>query len=246
MHDTHCHLDLYEDPNAVAIVAERQHITTIAVTNLPSAYYEAKPHMGRFRHLKLAVGLHPLMALHHSPHEKSLFRRAVLETEFVGEVGLDFSKQGLATKAEQLVSFEYVLQLLQENIRFVTLHSRQAESAVLDLLKRYNVRPVIFHWYSGPLKVLDSIVEDGHYLSVNTAMTESKHGQSIITRLPYDRILTETDGPFIKFLGNPAQPPHVQNIHNYLSQLWGQSPHMVSIQLENNLLDYLKKVKRVA
>ena len=142
MHDTHCHLDLYENPLEVAMATERQHITTIAVTNLPSAYYDAKPHMQRFQYLKLAVGLHPLMAQHHSPHEKTLFRRALKETKYVGEVGLDFSKQGISSRTKQLESFEFVLQALSESPSLVTLHSRRAESTVLELLKRYSVCPV--------------------------------------------------------------------------------------------------------
>lgn len=241
MHDTHCHLDLYEDPLEVALATERQRITTIAVTNLPSAYYDAKPHMQRFQHLKLAVGLHPLMAQHHSAHERSLFRRALKETIYVGEVGLDFSKQGISSKTKQLESFEFVLQSLIEKPYFVTLHSRRAESTVLELLKRHNIRPVIFHWYSGPLNVLEAIVEDGHYLSVNIAMIQSKNGQKIIGRIPPNRILTETDGPFIKLSGQPVQPQDVRNIHHYLAQLWIESMDKVSMRLESNLIDYLKR-----
>ncbi|MCG3209311.1 MAG: Tat-linked quality control protein TatD [Anaerolineae bacterium] len=240
MHDAHCHLDLYSDPYQVASATENANITTIAVTNLPSAYLAAKPHMRRFRSLKLAVGLHPLLAHEHSSQQKQLFQDSIRETRFVGEVGLDFSKQGIETKDKQLESFRFILRLLQNTRRFVTLHSRRAESSVFELLNEYQVGPVVFHWYSGSLKTLERIAEAGHYFSINTSMIKSKNGQQIIKCIPKDQILTETDGPFIKIDNRSVVPADVQHIQDYLSDLWGCNLTTVQIQLENNFVQCLK------
>ena len=67
--DTHCHIDLYPDPTGVVQRAARVQATIIGVTNLPSAFEAAQPHVGQFRNLRLAVGLHPLMAERHSAGE---------------------------------------------------------------------------------------------------------------------------------------------------------------------------------
>ena len=240
MHDTHCHLDLYPDPYQVALTTEKAEVTTVAVTNLPSAYFAAKLHMRRFRSLRLAVGLHPLLANEHSSQEKQLFRDALRETRYVGEVGLDFSKHGIETKEKQLESFQFVLAQLQNAKRFVTLHSRRAESTVLELLTEYQISPVVFHWYSGSVKIADAAVAAGHYFSVNTSMIQSKNGQKIIKRIPKKRLLTETDGPFIKINRKPVVPTDVYHIHNYLSALWEDDPHRVKSHLEKNLVCYLK------
>ncbi|WP_420628641.1 Qat anti-phage system TatD family nuclease QatD [Candidatus Leptofilum sp.] len=245
IHDTHCHLDLYPDPYQVASATEKAKIKTIAVTNLPSAYFAAKPHMGRFRFLNLAIGLHPLLADHHSSREKQLFRNALQETRYIGEIGLDFSKHGVASKEKQLTSFRFVLNLLRNAKRFVTLHSRRAESTVLQMLTEYQIGPVVFHWYSGSLKTLDAIVNAGHYFSVNTAMIQSIHGKRIINHIPKQLMLTETDGPFIKLSGNPVYPQHVQIIHDYVSQCWNKSVSEVTVQLSNNLESYLSKSQHV-
>jgi TatD DNase family protein len=239
MHDTHCHLDLYPDPYQVASATEMAGVTTIAVTNLPSAYFAAKPHMRRFRSLKLAIGLHPLLANEHSSQEKQLFQDGLRETRFVGEVGLDFSRHGIATKAKQIESFRFVLQQLKDTKRFVTLHSRRAEATVLELLNEYHVGPVVFHWYSGSLKTLASIVAAGHYFSINTSMITSKNGQKIISQVPKTRILTETDGPFIKFNKKPVVPTDVCYIQDYLSEFWKVGLSQVKSQLERNLLQCL-------
>jgi TatD DNase family protein len=241
MHDTHCHLDLYSDPYSVAAVTEQQRITTVAVTNLPSAYYAAKPHMRQFKYLKLAVGLHPLLSQNHTEKEKQLFQRALSETNYVGEIGLDFSKHGAGTKEQQVESFKFVLGLLQRERKLVTIHSRRAEIVVLQLLKEFDVHPVIFHWYSGPLKTLDDIIEAGHYFSLNTAMINSKNGQRIVKHIPQDKILTETDGPFVKTRGQPATPRDVALINQYIAQHWNIPQDVVINQLDRNFSKYVNE-----
>lgn len=236
MHDSHCHLDLYKDPYEVAVETERAQITTIAVTNLPSAYYAARPHMSQFRYLKLAVGFHPLLVAEHTRHERQQFMQAFHEAQFVGEVGLDFSRHGKDTKEEQIGSFRFVLELLRQNPKFITLHSRQAEATVLELLGNYNVHPVVFHWYSGGFTIMDEIVARGHFFSINHAMIRSKRGQEIISRIPKTQLLTETDGPFIKLGDSPALPADIGVIHSYLAQLWEKSVDFVEELLEQNLV----------
>ena len=240
MHDTHCHLDLYPDPYAVAIDIEKANITTVAVTNLPSAYFAAKPHIEQFRSLNLAVGLHPLLALEHTSREKQLFQIAVQETIFVGEVGLDFSRDGVDTRDEQIKSFRFVLEQLQGLNRFVTIHSRKAEDTILGLLNEYEVCPEVFHWYSGTLDTLISLVDSGHYLSINTSMLRTNNGKRIIEHIPRGRVLTETDGPFTQIGRKPTVPADVKVIHKYLSSIWDDKPPRVEQQLNTNLVNYLR------
>ena len=55
---------------------------------------------------------------------------------------------------------------------------------------------MIFHWYSGPIKLIPDILAQGYYFSVNEAMTLSKNGRAIIDRIPRERMLTESDAPY--------------------------------------------------
>lgn len=240
MHDTHCHIDLYKNPFDIANATERSNTFTIAVTNLPSAYYAARPHMRQFRHLKLALGMHPLLAEHHTAQERKLFKQAFQETQYIGEIGLDFSKEGIATKDKQIESFRFVLELLRQHPKVATLHSRRAETMVLELLSGYQIKPVIFHWYSGSVTVLDRIVQAGHFCSLNPAMTLSANGQKIIGRIPMEHVLTETDGPFVTVSQRPATPADVGLVHQYLSAQWGVSLADVERQLTTNLTNYLQ------
>jgi TatD DNase family protein len=93
--DTHCHLDLYRRPTDVADQANRAGVLTVAVTNLPSAFDRAQPHVRQFKNLRLALGLHPILAKQHSA-ERARFEELTESTSYIGEVGLDFSPEGPA------------------------------------------------------------------------------------------------------------------------------------------------------
>ena len=80
--------------------------------------------------------------------------------------------------------------------KIISVHSRKAEKPLLDLLRDYNIENVIFHWYSGPIDLIPSILSEGYYFSINEAMTISKKGRAIIEGIPRNRILTESDAPY--------------------------------------------------
>ena len=57
---------------------------------------------------------------------------------------------------------------------------------------------MIFHWYTGPIGLIEDIVNAGYYFSINEAMTKTISGKKIIDKIPQNRILTETDLPYNK------------------------------------------------
>jgi TatD DNase family protein len=221
MLDAHCHFDLYPDPTQTALDAESAGVFTVFVTNLPSAFKTAFPHIQRFKRIRLAVGLHPLCANLHTDDELHLFKMLAGQTSFVGEVGLDFSRDGVATKDRQIASFRFALRCLEAEPKFVTIHSRQAEFAVLELLEQEYRHPVVFHWYTGTQKSLDFAVERGHFFSINPAMTWSRKGMATIARIPPEQTLTESDGPFIRIAKRPIVPADIQIVEDALAEIWG-------------------------
>lgn len=218
--------------------AERHRVLTIAVTSNPSEFEEALPHVRQLRYIRLALGLHPLEA-HLLRDAWQQFARNLDQTSYIGEVGLDFSSEGEPTQGEQLDAFRFVLDQLQGRRRFISVHSRRAESEVLDLLEEYAIHPVVFHWYSGSIVQLERLLALGHYCSLNPAMLRSRHGRAIIERLPIDRVLTETDGPFVPVSQRPALPTDVATVEAYLAKQWEQSDSAVRAQLRTNLRQVL-------
>lgn len=197
MIDTHCHFDLMDNPIKYIENNERDKIRTIGMTNLPSHFMQGIPHVQKYKYIRLALGMHPLLSENHK-EEYELFKKSIEKTSYIGEVGLDFSKEGRGNKELQIHSFEYVLDLIKTKNKILSIHSRQAESLVLDMLNRKSIPNAIFHWYTGTQGVLDKIIDSGYYISINSAMINTVKGQSIIESIPLGNILTETDSPFIK------------------------------------------------
>jgi len=242
MIDTHCHIDLYPNPSNLILQTERDKIITILVTNLPSSFEIAYSHVKGLRYVRLALGLHPLVACNHNK-EKKLFEKFIKQTSYIGEVGLDFSNAGILTKKIQIESFKFVLEIIRNMKKFMTIHSRKAESVILDILEEENRSPVVFHWYSGPLNLIDRALSLGHYFSINPAMINTKHGRKIIERLSFDRVLTETDGPFVKMEKCTAYPKDVSLVENYLSKIWQMNKCDTSNNIKNNFYKLINPLK---
>jgi len=232
--DTHCHIDLFDHPEKIVRETERGPTRTTGVTNLPSHFRMGLPYVSHCQNIQLALGLHPLMANQHSNDELKLFEELLGETSCIGEVGLDFSREGRSTAKKQVESFRFVLSNIDEGHRLITIHSRGAEREVLQLLEDFDTRPSIFHWYSGPLSLTNDIVEAGHYFSLNPAMLESKKGKSLVERVPKERILTETDGPHVETQGRAAHPNDVRLVIRKLADWWGSSITETRKQIAKN------------
>jgi len=230
--DAHCHVDHYDNPKEVLEESAKRGIFLIAVTNLPSHFRQGLRHVRSFGNVRLALGLHPLMADKHSS-EMQLFERYLSETKYIGEVGLDSSRDGRKNFSVQKNSFEAVLRS-GGGSKFFSLHARMAEQQVLDMLLGANVRGAAFHWYSGPTKVLDKVVEAGYYFSVNPHMCVTKNGQSIISRIPLGKLLTETDGPFAGENRKPYYPWDVEKVIHYVSQIHSMPAEAVRGQIWEN------------
>jgi len=242
--DTHCHLDLYSYPEQIALESEWQNILTIAVTNLPSQFEIEYPKVLKFKKIRQALGLHPLLVENHTQKELETFRRLTVKTSYIGEIGLDFSPEGMKTSQEQIDSFRFALSSINDRPRFVSLHSRKAEERVLELLEAYKVSNAVFHWFSGSISVLDQIIKAGHYLSINPAMIGSNKGRKIIELIPMNRVLTETDGPHLNIRARPVKPIDIGLVLDYLAMVWNISKDNAERQVYGNFKQIIDPIRR--
>lgn len=234
MIDVHCHFDMAKNPEKYISDNEKKQIITIGMTNLPSHFQMGISHVKRYKYIRLALGLHPLRAKEHAK-EYSKFRQYVDETSYIGEVGLDFSREGFSTKEIQIKSFEFVLDCIKTKNKILSLHSRRAEKDTLEMLIEKRIENAIFHWYSGSLSVLRSIVNSGFFFSINSAMIQSDNGKKIVAEIPRELILTETDHPFI-------ENSNIINVHFYLASLWHVSTEEVENIICNNFRSLINRI----
>jgi TatD DNase family protein len=242
MIDTHCHIDLYNNPLQVAKATEELGVETIAVTYLPSHYGLACQHLKGFKHIHPALGLHPLAIKDH-PQEIPLFLKYIQSADYVGEVGLDFSGTNKVTKSAQEKSFEIVVAHVRQTAKFVTVHSRGAEDAVLGALHNGGNGPVVFHWFSGSKNQLNKVLNAGHRISLNTSMMSTRKWNELIDYVPQASILTETDGPFVKINRLPAVPADVQHVVNWLAEKWKLNVEEAGRKIKMNYEQFLADLR---
>lgn len=220
--DAHCHFDLFPNPREVLQEAERNRVYSIAVTNTPSVFERMAQLAKGLKYVRPALGLHPELAIQRAA-ELPIFARLLPEARYVGEVGLDYSVVATsAERAKQRSSFEAILKFCAEDGgRIFTIHSRRAEADVVSAVKEHRPGPFILHWYSGSLKNLLAAVDAGAFFSVNIAMSRSDRGRRLIREMPRDRVLTESDGPFVEVRGKSASPLSVIEVVGAIGEIWG-------------------------
>lgn len=240
MLDAHCHIDLYPDPHQIALESEQNRIFTLAVTRLPSHFVEASEHLAKFRYVRPALGFHPLLASDQY-EEIDEFERLVNSARYIGEIGLDFTLRDQKKKDRQVELLDHILSLTYGQDKIFSLHSRWAESKLLDLLIQHNCRRCIFHWYSGSLRTLQRIIECGYHLSINHQMLTTSNGRKIIQATPVDRVLTETDGPFVMIDGRQIKPTDINRTEQKLGEIWNVSQQDVTNKIRQNLRELLTR-----
>lgn len=200
--------------------ADRAGVVTVAVTELPAGFQMLQTQLRGRERVRVALGMHPLVSARNVAHELALFRRLLARTDYIGEVGLDHSQQGRESSRRQRDVFESILALPNVRRKVLTVHSRRAEKETIDLLAAAGATAIL-HWYSGPLGPIERALEAGLYFSVNPAMLRSRNGRRIIQALPRERVVTETDAPYTKVGGRPAEPRDVPAVVAELARIWG-------------------------
>jgi len=219
--DSHIHLDFYDNFNQALSSLLASEGQAIFVTHLPELFKKYYPIIIKQEKLRIALGYHPILVDEY-PLDRIMFSDLVSKTDFVGEVGLDYATtSSQKTRASQRDAFSFICNIARNKV--FSIHSRAAEEDVLIILKDNNVRRAIFHWYTGSERTLEQILDSGYYLSINPMMLKTVKGVSILKRIPLDRMLIESDGPFAKYNGKIVQPSMLGSIYDSFSDFFEAS-----------------------
>jgi TatD DNase family protein len=216
--DSHCHLqaDRFEDDVELVIGAARlAGLERILVPgwNGPSSG-GAVELAGRFDWIDAAVGVHPHDAAGVDDDEWQTIAASALDSRVVaiGETGLDYDRVFSPILA-QLANLRRNLALALETGKPAILHcrsaagEREAQDALLGEMRKFGAEPprVVIHSFSGPRDYAESMLELGAAISFSGLVFRSGEEVSAeVARLaPDDRILVETDSPFLSPPGAP-------------------------------------------
>jgi TatD DNase family protein len=210
LYDTHFHLDLFESREEIIKEIDENQIYTIAVTNLPVLFTKLKESLSS-KFIRPALGFHPELLRQYN-HQIPLMWSQLNETKYIGEVGLDF-KTGKDFKELQISFFTELIErcnILGDKI--LTVHSRQSASEVISIIAAKFNGKIILHWFSGNKATLIKAINNGYYFSINYSMVSSNSGKELIKLIPLERLLLETDAPFVKLNNKPFTPANIKVI----------------------------------
>jgi TatD DNase family protein len=202
--DTHAHIDQIENwPEALERAQAAQVSDIIAVSLDLESMRKNLELAAASKNVRIhpALGVHPEMVLKELPPKEvfAFIREHIHEAVAIGETGLDFwykaVKDDQGEKDKQRSSFNRHLDLAREFDLPIIIHSRGAWEECLEMAKLAEVKRALFHWYSGPLNVLQGILEAGFFVSTSPSVGYSPQSQQAMLAAPVERILIETDSP---------------------------------------------------
>lgn len=236
MIDFHCHLDLYADPASVIAECAKRRLFVLSVTTLPSAFEGTRALAVGSSRIQTALGLHPEVAVQRR-QELALFEKLIGQTRYVGEVGLDASRDHRDSLDAQVDILGNILGMCSDDGgRIVSLHSRGAIPRLLKLMESYlYAGELVLHWFNGSPKQVEHASAMGAWFSVGPTMLASERGRQAVSHMPRDRVITESDGPFSEVDGRPAMPWQAWSATEGLGEIWKETLSGVEMQLFENL-----------
>jgi TatD DNase family protein len=219
--DFHCHLDLYPDPAEVARQCAQRGLYVLSVTTTPSAYLKTSELANTNPRIRTALGIHPQVARERHA-EIDQFEALIARADYVGEIGLDGAPEFRSSWDIQSRVFQRCLEIAASaGGRVMSLHSRRAASAVLDALQKVpRAGTPVLHWFSGTERELRRAAELGCWFSVGPGMLRSESGRRLAAKMPRDRLLIESDGPFVRVGERAIWPWEAEDALSWFAGAW--------------------------
>lgn len=252
--DTHCHLD---DEKFTDVKEEVNKYLAAGVDTVINAGYNlassenGKKLSEKFPSVYFAVGFHPSDSAYYDDiAEKRLIELAAeKKCVAIGEIGLDYHWD--YDKKIQKEIFERQLYLAYKVGLPFCIHSREATKDTFDILKsnkRYIGRGGVMHCFSGSKETCAEYLDLGLYIAFGGTVTfkNSVNVKEAAAFTPTDRILTETDSPYLSpepKRGRVNSPENVAIVCDYLSALKNADKAEFAEQVKNNAKRLFVKLK---
>ncbi len=201
--DAHAHIcDSAFDEDRSLVLARAEAAGIAAIIAVGEDLADAEKNLAlarRFPILRPAAGLYPTHLDPAAADEMAAFIRRNRDRLWaIGEVGLDFwVVKEEATRAVQREIFARFIDLALEMDLPLNVHSRSAGRHAVQMLLERGAGRVQLHAFGGKYSVARPAVEAGYYFSIPTSIVRSRQKQKLVSHLPLDRLLVETDSPVL-------------------------------------------------
>jgi len=227
--DTHCHLDFPDFDKDRKEVVKRANDAGIGyIVNIGSSLEGSRRSLGLAREFSCVyatVGIHP--------HEADKINQQALDeirvlagsdrVVAIGEIGLDYYK-GYSKPENQKPLFLSLLRLAKEISLPLVIHTRSAEEETLEILKGFMPLRAVIHCFSGDSAFLKDCLAAGFMISFTCNITYKKaeNLRALIKEIPLERLMLETDAPFLApqgLRGRRNEPAFIKNLSEEIARI---------------------------
>ncbi|MDA1197975.1 MAG: TatD family hydrolase [Proteobacteria bacterium] len=233
--DSHCHLEYEPINSSLKEVINRafkngvEYLLSISTTN--ESYDKIIKIVENYKNVYGTYGIHP----HETNNYKNLtsleiIKKASLNNKIIGigETGLDFYYDHSDRNIQKKIFIEHIKAAQNLNLPLI-VHTRSAEDETYEILKiekKNKDFKILIHCFTGSKIFAHKLVDLGCYISASGVVTfkKSKELAETFLTLPNDRLLVETDSPYLSpepLRGKTNEPSHIVHTVNFLANLKG-------------------------
>ncbi len=231
--DAHCHLHEFTENR----IREFRDFIIIGVSDDEPSSRKTLELAKKFDNVIPNVGIHPWHVHEVSMEELNNVLKLANQAKGIGEVGLDtkFKPETIERQREFFLKF---LQIAKEYDLPMNIHGAGTWNEVLELLRKFDIRKALIHWFTGDLKLIDEIVSLGYFISINPAIKIQKKQRQIVEYAPIEIILTESDGPY-NYRGLELEPTLIPELINEIAKIKNMNVNDVIEVVRNNLRRFI-------
>ena len=248
MIDTHAHLDILKKEEDLKESLEKlDFIITIGCDK--EEIGKALDLANKYENVFASIGYHPYDVNDITDKDLEELKELARKEEKViaiGECGLDYYRD-YTPKDKQIYFFEKQIEIAKELNLPLIVHSREAPRDTEKILEKYAPYPSsgIIHCFGGDMQMMEKCVNMGFYISFagNVTYPKAENLRQILKEVPLDRLLLETDSPFLapqKKRGKPNKPSHIFYTMDFVANLLGISPEELEKITDENAKRLLK------
>ncbi|MGB8894850.1 MAG: TatD family hydrolase [Pseudolabrys sp.] len=255
--DSHCHLDFPDFSAELDTVVTRARAADVGrivtISTRVKKHAQVLAIAERFPEVFCSVGTHP----HNAHEELDIDTKMLVELTkhpkivAIGEAGLDCHYNN-SPRAAQAASFRQHIAAARETALPLVIHSRECDTDMAQILREESGKgafPAVLHCFTGGRDLAFTAIELGHYVSFTGILTfrNSDTLRGVAAALPAERILVETDAPYLAplpYRGKRNEPAYVVHTAKVLADVRGVSSDEIARQTTENFFRLFSKVPR--